>query len=138
MTIALMAFVCVGFSACGSDDDDNGGGNNEIINRLVGTWQRGSETLIINANRTGNLSGAGTAEFYKSKDEYKKMSENGSFKVNNPYKVRKEDGEVWFLIDFTYTSGEASGWTIDWEIGYDEDEPDYIYVEGYNKYTRVK
>ena len=109
MTIALMAFVCVGFSACGSDDDDNGGGNNEIINRLVGTWQRGSETLIINANRTGSLSGAGTAEFYKSKDEYKKTSENGSFKVNNPYKVRKEDGEVWFLIDFTYTSGEASG-----------------------------
>lgn len=28
MTIALMAFVCVGFAACGSDDeDDNGGGS---------------------------------------------------------------------------------------------------------------
>lgn len=27
MTIMLMAFVCVGFAACGSDDDDNGGGS---------------------------------------------------------------------------------------------------------------
>ena len=26
LTIALMAIVCVGFAACGSDDDDNGGG----------------------------------------------------------------------------------------------------------------
>ena len=37
MTIALMAFVCVGFAACGSDDDDNGGGG---ANGITGMWKR--------------------------------------------------------------------------------------------------
>ena len=37
MTIALMAFVCVGFTACGSDDDDEGGSGNSSV---VGMWKR--------------------------------------------------------------------------------------------------
>ena len=46
MTIMLMAFVCVGFAACG-DDDDNGGGsgagsmkfNGKSYNLAYGFWQ---------------------------------------------------------------------------------------------------
>ena len=43
MTIALMAFVCVSFTACGSDDDDNGG-NGSNSSGLVGTWRTYSST----------------------------------------------------------------------------------------------
>jgi len=43
MTIAMMAFVSVGFASCGGDDDDkNGGGSGggTSSNVLVGTWSR--------------------------------------------------------------------------------------------------
>ena len=41
LTIALMAIVCVGFSACGSDGDDDGGnGGGGSTSDLVGTWKR--------------------------------------------------------------------------------------------------
>lgn len=41
MTIALMAFVCVGFAAC-SSDDDNGGGSGD--KSLIGTWRKYSSS----------------------------------------------------------------------------------------------
>lgn len=39
MTIALMAFVCVGFAACGGSDDDDDGGGSSSSNPLYGTWK---------------------------------------------------------------------------------------------------
>lgn len=45
MTIALMAFVCVGFAACGSDDEGGGGSgggstkfNGQSYNLIYGYW----------------------------------------------------------------------------------------------------
>ena len=50
MTIALMAFACVSFTACGgSDDNDNGGGGNGAGERsLVGSWKK-----IYESNNSG-------------------------------------------------------------------------------------
>ena len=39
MTIMLMAFVCVGITACGGDDDDNGGSSGSEA-QLVGSWKK--------------------------------------------------------------------------------------------------
>ena len=36
-TIVMMAVVCVGFSACGSDDEGGGGG--AVPSELIGTWR---------------------------------------------------------------------------------------------------
>ena len=55
MTIALMAFVCVGFAACSSDDDNGGGGsgggstkvNGQSYNLSYGFWDAGSSTLYF-------------------------------------------------------------------------------------------
>ena len=47
MAIALMAFVCVGFTACGSDDDDDDdddGGSSSIVNGAVVNGQTISVT----------------------------------------------------------------------------------------------
>ena len=51
MSIALMAVVCVGFTACGSDDDgDNGGGSGDI----VGVWKRTyKKTTYFQQNNSG-------------------------------------------------------------------------------------
>ena len=66
MAIVLMAVVCVGFSACGSDGDDNGngGGNGggSTSNALVGTWSRNYSTADVpNAKEvyTFNNNGSG-------------------------------------------------------------------------------
>ena len=76
MTIMLMAFVYVGFAACGGDDDNsnpNSGGGGEgggIQNILVGTWYRswdkessssgtsGWESYSFRADGTGVYSGS--------------------------------------------------------------------------------
>ena len=61
MTIVLMAFVCAGFTACGSDDDDNdgcsGGGsksakvNGQSYNLAYGFWDtRGNYTCFEFSN----------------------------------------------------------------------------------------
>ena len=47
MTIMLMAFVCVGFAACGSDDDDNGGNGSSsssgvTVNSKYGYYHKNS------------------------------------------------------------------------------------------------
>ncbi len=56
MTIALMAFVCVGFAACGGDDDDDdrggsGGGtakvNGQTYNFVNGYWDAGSNNTTF-------------------------------------------------------------------------------------------
>lgn len=56
MTIMLMAFVCVGFTACGSDDDDNGGGgsgggstkvNGQSYNMSYGFWDPGKSNVYF-------------------------------------------------------------------------------------------
>jgi len=121
MVLAFMV-AALGFTACG-DDDEKGGGNNEIVNRLIGTWTYNSDVLIMKSDRTGSYSGT-----YKP---------SGNFKFGNPYEIEDEEGEVWFLMDFTYTSGSKNGETIDWEIGYKKDDPNIIYIEG-RKYNKAK
>ncbi|MBQ9187213.1 MAG: hypothetical protein IJ144_05250 [Prevotella sp.] len=45
MTIVVMAFMCVGFAACGGSDDDGSAGGGSSNNSLVGTWRKyGSST----------------------------------------------------------------------------------------------
>lgn len=50
MTITLMAFVCVGFTACGGDDDDNSGGGGADTRALVGSWKK----VFASSNSGGN------------------------------------------------------------------------------------
>ncbi len=53
VTIAMMAFVCVGFAACGSDDDNDGGeGGN--AGSLVGDWKKVFKTKkVFEKNSSG-------------------------------------------------------------------------------------
>lgn len=118
LTVALAGF-CV--TSCG-DDDDNGGGNNEIVNRIVGKWQSGSEILILNADYTGSYSG--------------NPSRAGSFTFGNPYDIEEEKGTTYFLIDIKYTSGDNKGKEKDFELGYTKDNTSILYVEG-KSFTKV-
>ena len=50
MTILMMAVMCVGFTACGSDDDGDGGSSSGI----VGVWKRVyKKTTIYEKNSSG-------------------------------------------------------------------------------------
>lgn len=70
MTIALMAFVCVGFAACGGDDDDDNGGmpgggvSGDIPMELLGTWNcdAGKRYLSFTFNADGTGTGTVTYE----------------------------------------------------------------------------
>lgn len=132
MTLALLmvsALFNISLVSCSSDDDEENGSNNPIINQLVGTWTFGNATLTFNRNFTGSFKNSGTrGEFYDGKT-YKVCSDDGDFKYGNPYEVEEIDGEVWFLIDFNYTSGEAKGWTTDWEIHFKKDDQNAIYTD---------
>lgn len=56
MAIALMAFVCINFVACGKDSDDNA----EIPADLAGTWYKVSGSSKHNMEFTFNSDGTGT------------------------------------------------------------------------------
>ena len=81
MTIALMAFVCASFVACGGgSDDDAGGGVN--ASPLVGTWNltesgsnsdsswQGSDTFVFNADGTGTYTSVGWTSYRQQKYNY--------------------------------------------------------------------
>jgi hypothetical protein len=114
MTIALMAVVCVGFSACGSDGDDNGGGSSS---GLTGVWKR---TYKYEIKYTKDASG----QWVKSSEKEKTYGDNdgsegylfesggmakllynvladGTYKVEEEFKYKVEGGHLymWELDD---------------------------------------
>lgn len=118
--MAMMATFTL--TACGSDDDGNSSsGDNNIINFIVGTWTDPSTGAKVTFKK--DYTGSTSATFRHI---------NGNFKYSAPYKVEKEDGEVWFIIDITYTDGDT-----DWEIGYKEDTPNKLIIEGVNLYKQT-
>ena len=119
MTIALMAFVCVGLLSCSKSDDKSGdsGGNN---NPLVGTWsftKSGSssdgtwsqtDTFVFNANNTGTKTSVGWASYKQQKQPY-------NFKDVFNYSATMVNSDSGILrVVFTSTEGRTVGKEYYW------------------------
>ena len=103
----MIAVVCLGFAACGSDDDGGNKGDSVAKSMLVGEWVTNNGTIDI------LFSSNGTGEIYRTSNANKFPV--GKFSYSDPYEVEKDGDEIGALIKVTFTSGENSGQTIEWE-----------------------
>jgi hypothetical protein len=122
MTIVMMAVVCVGFSACGSDDDDNGGGSSS---GLTGVWKR---TYKYEINYTKDASGQWVKSSEKEKtyddsdgsegilfesgDKAKllyNVKGDGTYQVEEEFKYKVEGGYLYML---ELDSHDTEGWEV--------------------------
>ena len=114
MTIVLMAFMCIGFSACGGDDDDNGGGSGGSGGQvrdanLIGTWcvyrdygNDGILTFLV-FDESGNL----TQRAYEiGKSQGQLTWQAGGTKSFN-YKL-KGGGNIW-ISNYLGNGGDFDG-----------------------------
>jgi hypothetical protein len=115
MTIVMMAVVCVGFSACGSDDDGDGGGG-AVPSELIGTWKGSNGTwtfeYTFNADHTGSGSGwTGRGSTYEWRYTY--TVSGNTIKCKGASVYVGFDGEVTtndkFETTFTLTGSTLSG-----------------------------
>ena len=113
LTIVVMAVVCVGFVACGSDDDDGGGA---VPSELIGTWRgtNGHWTFeyTFNADRTGSGSGwTGRGSTYQWRYTY--TVSGNTIKCKGASVYAGFDGEVTtnenFETTFTLAGSTLSG-----------------------------
>ena len=118
MTIALMAFTCVGFTACGGDDDDNLDGGSSSSNVLVGTWTKhiGSwpDTFIFYSDGTG---------------VYKNGNNNGTYQTGIVYSIKSYSGNKGTVYIKYNDDGysETRGFTINGNrLRFENELEDYI------------
>ena len=103
----MIAVVCLGFAACGSDDDGGNSASSVAKSMLIGEWvtSDGTFDILFSSNGTGEIFRSNNANKYPV----------GKFNYGEPYEVEKEGDMIWALIKATFTSGESSGRTIEWE-----------------------
>lgn len=113
MTIALMAFVCVSFTACGgSDDDDNaGGGNGGGERSLVGSWKK----IYSSSNSGGSL--------YEEDKPWGEAADGVIFKGDGTCQEVRFAGDLSVeRIKTEYTLKFVDGHLYTHKVGNDEDD----------------
>lgn len=121
MSIMMMAVVCVGFTACGSDDDDDNGGG---ANGLVGTWRLVSEVKTYYTKVDGQWQATSEIEEDIKKDEvatsgfifnadgsarliYIKADGSYTLETDDWFKYKLENGYLYLLEN---SPEDTDGW----------------------------
>lgn len=122
MTIAMMAFVCVGFAACGGDDGNGGsdsgsGGSNGT---LSGKWKKISEretqyTLdengkwVVTVDEGEKASTSGSGFIFEGKNAtlvYFKSDGSYELETDDLFEFKVQDGHLYLLeLDIHDTDG---------------------------------
>ena len=117
LTVMLMAFVCVGFAACGGDDDDNG--SSAQSNVLVGKWE-GSHSESYFEDYTFNSDGTGELDY---RDGGIGGTRSFKYKIKNQ---RTDNGTIYGEVAVEFTKGGSYTW--DFKISGGK----YLTINGYD------
>ena len=101
----MVSLLSVGLVSCG-DDEAQEISKADVISKIFGTWSNGSMSITFNKDHTGLVEGA-----YSGSE-----IPNGTFTYGQPQDIDTEDGETWFTLKISFTSGEAAGKSKEWDV----------------------